>query len=55
MGSRQQLAVAEFASALLVIPRVLALNGAHDAVELVARLRAHHNKAQVSFFLGSLF
>ena len=39
MGSRQQLAVAEFASALLVIPRVLALNGAHDAVELVARLR----------------
>lgn len=46
MGSRQQLAVAEFASALLVIPRVLALNGAFDAVDLVAKLRAHHNKAQ---------
>ncbi len=46
MGSRQQLAVAEFAAALLVIPRILAMNGAHDAVDLVAKLRALHNKAQ---------
>lgn len=46
MASRQQLAVAEFAGALLVIPRVLAVNGAHDAVELTARLRAYHHKAQ---------
>lgn len=46
MGSRQQLAVAEFAAALLCIPRTLAVNGALDAVDLVARLRAHHNKAQ---------
>jgi hypothetical protein len=44
MGSRQQLAVAEFAAALLAVPRILAINGAHDAVELVARLRAQHNK-----------
>jgi T-complex protein 1 subunit alpha len=47
MGSRQQLAVAEFAAALLAVPRVLAVNGAFDAVELVARLRAQHAKAQV--------
>ncbi len=46
MGSRQQLAVAEFAAALLAVPRILAINGAHDAVDLVARLRAQHNKAQ---------
>ncbi len=45
-GSRQQLAVAEYAAALLVIPRVLAVNGAFDAVELVAKLRAYHHKAQ---------
>ena len=47
MGSRQQLAVAEFASSLLCIPRILSMNGAFDAVDLVAKLRAHHNKAQV--------
>ena len=28
LGSRQQLAVAEFAAALLVIPKTLSLNGA---------------------------
>eukprot|EP00457_Paulinella_chromatophora_P005321 gb/GEZN01005338.1/.p1 GENE.gb/GEZN01005338.1/~~gb/GEZN01005338.1/.p1 ORF type:complete len:550 (-),score=126.72 gb/GEZN01005338.1/:106-1755(-) len=47
MGSRQQLAVAAFAQALLVIPKTLATNGAFDAVELVARLRAYHNAAQL--------
>ena len=36
----------QFASALLVIPRILAMNGAHDAVDLVAKLRALHNRAQ---------
>ena len=46
MGSREQLAIAAFADALLVIPRTLASNAAQDAAELVARLRAYHNKAQ---------
>lgn len=47
MGSREQLAVAQFAEALLVIPRTLTVNAAHDATELVARLRAHHYTSQV--------
>ncbi|RLO06752.1 hypothetical protein DYB28_002416, partial [Aphanomyces astaci] len=40
------LAIAEFADALLVIPKTLAVNAAKDASELVARLRAHHNTSQ---------
>jgi T-complex protein 1 subunit alpha len=46
LGSREQLAIAEFAEALLVIPKTLAVNAAQDATELVAKLRAHHNIAQ---------
>ena len=46
LGSREQLAVAAFAEALLTIPRTLALNAALDASELVARLRAVHAKQQ---------
>lgn len=45
-GSREQLAIAEFASALLVIPKQLAVNAAKDSTELVAKLRAYHNAAQ---------
>ena len=45
-GSREQLAIAEFANALLVIPKTLTLNAAKDAIELTARLRALHNAAQ---------
>lgn len=48
MGSREQLAVAQFAKALLVIPKTLAVNGAHDATDLVAKLRAYHNAAQTN-------
>ena len=40
LGTREQLAIAEFAEALLVIPRTLSTNAACDATELVARLRA---------------
>merc|ERR1719272_1972875 len=29
-----------------VIPKTLAVNGAHDATELVSKLRAYHNAAQ---------
>jgi len=47
MSSREQLAVAEFAQSLLVIPKTLAVNGACDATELVAKLRAYHNESQI--------
>jgi len=46
LGSREQLAVAEFAEALLIIPKTLAVNAAQDAIELVSKLRAYHNTAQ---------
>jgi len=46
LGSREQLAIAEFAEALLVIPKTLAVNAAKDATDLVSKLRAHHNAAQ---------
>lgn len=46
LESREQLAIAEFADALLVIPKTLAVNAAKDAIELVAKLRAYHHAAQ---------
>jgi len=46
LGSREQLAIAEFAQAMLVIPKQLSVNAAHDATDMVARLRASHNAAQ---------
>ncbi|KAK7369205.1 hypothetical protein VNO80_11240 [Phaseolus coccineus] len=46
LGSREQLAIAEFAESLLVIPKVLSVNAAKDATELVAKLRAYHHSAQ---------
>lgn len=45
IGSREQLAIGEFATALLVIPKTLAVNGSFDAVEKIANLRAAHNNA----------
>lgn len=48
LGSREQLAIAEFADALLVIPKTLAVNAAKDATELVAKLRAYHHTAQTN-------
>lgn len=47
LASREQLAIAEFANALLVIPKTLAVNAAKDSTELVARLRAYHHTSQV--------
>jgi T-complex protein 1 subunit alpha len=46
LGTREQLAIAEFSEALLVIPKVLALNAAKDATDLIAKLRVFHNAAQ---------
>ncbi len=47
LSSREQLAIAEFANSLLVIPKTLAVNAAKDSVELVAKLRAYHNTSQM--------
>ena len=48
LSSREQLAISEFADALLVIPKTLAANAAKDATELVAQLKSYHYTAQVS-------
>ncbi|XP_047144965.1 T-complex protein 1 subunit alpha [Hydra vulgaris] len=47
LSSREQLAIAEFANSLLVIPKTLTVNAAKDSVDLVAKLRAYHNASQV--------
>lgn len=47
LASREQLAIAEYAQALLVIPKTLSVNAAKDSTELVSKLRAYHNTAQV--------
>lgn len=46
VGSREQLAIAEFANALLVIPKTLAVNAAKDASDLIAKLRSYHAASQ---------
>lgn len=46
LDTREQLAIQEFAEALLVIPKTLAVNAAKDSSELVAKLRAVHGKSQ---------
>jgi len=46
LGSREQLAISEFAEALNVIPKQLAINAAKDATDLVTKLRYVHDKAQ---------
>eukprot|EP01062_Namystynia_karyoxenos_P006446 TRINITY_DN12254_c0_g1_i1.p1 TRINITY_DN12254_c0_g1~~TRINITY_DN12254_c0_g1_i1.p1 ORF type:complete len:556 (+),score=270.58 TRINITY_DN12254_c0_g1_i1:112-1779(+) len=46
LASREQLAIAEFAQALMVIPKQLAVNAALDATDLVAKLKVQHVQAQ---------
>ena len=46
LSTREQLAIAEFSEALLIIPKTLALNAAKDATDLIAKLRVFHNAAQ---------
>ena len=46
LSSIEQLAIAEFAKSLLIIPKILAVNAAKDASDLVAKLRAYHNSSQ---------
>jgi len=45
-GSKDQNAIAEFAEALLVIPKQLCLNAAKDATDLTSKLIALHNVKQ---------
>ncbi len=47
IASREQLAIAEFARSLLIIPKTLAVNAAKDATDLVSKLRAYHNSSQI--------
>jgi len=54
LSSREQLAIAEFARSLLVIPKTLAVNAAQDATDLVAKLRAYHNSSQTKVDHGHL-
>jgi len=46
LSSREQLAIADFAKSLLVIPKTLAINAAKDSADLIAKLRAYHNSSQ---------
>ncbi|KAF2754361.1 t-complex protein-like protein 1 [Pseudovirgaria hyperparasitica] len=46
VGSREQLAIGAFATALLSIPKCLAVNAALDSSELVAQLRSRHALSQ---------
>jgi len=46
VSSREQLAIAEYAKSMLVIPKTLAVNAAQDSTDLVAKLRAYHNSSQ---------
>jgi T-complex protein 1 subunit alpha len=46
LDTREQLAIQEYAEALLVIPKTLVVNAAKDSSELVAKLRAAHAKSQ---------
>jgi len=46
IATKEQLAIREFAEALLVIPKTLAVNAAQDATDLVAKLCAFHSASQ---------
>ncbi|KAF5211840.1 T-complex protein 1, alpha subunit [Clavispora lusitaniae] len=48
VGSREQLAIAEFANALLVVPKTLAVNAAKDSSDLIAKLRTYHAASQTA-------
>jgi len=44
--TKEQIAIAEFAEALTIIPKTLAYNGALDAIDLVSKLRVSHRAYQ---------
>lgn len=46
--SYEQFAIAEYAEALLTIPKVLAINAAVDSIDLIAALRTRHHVARTT-------
>lgn len=48
VGSREQLAIAEFGNALLIIPKTLAINAAKDSSDLISKLRTYHASCQTA-------
>lgn len=48
LASREQMAIAEFSEALLVIPKILTSNAAKDSTDLIAKLRVFHHASQTS-------
>ena len=48
IGSREQLAILEFAESLYIIPKTLAINAGKDAIDLIAKLRMFHYASQNS-------
>lgn len=53
LGSREQLPIAEFASALLTIPKTLAVNAAKDSSYLIAKMRSYHYASQTASLTDS--
>jgi len=45
LHTREQLAIAEFADALLTIPKTLTINAALDSIEMLSELRVVHHQA----------
>jgi len=48
LGSKEQIAISEYCEALTIIPKILAINAAQDATNLLSKMRVFHNAAQNS-------
>ncbi|HEX55512.1 MAG TPA: thermosome subunit, partial [Candidatus Altiarchaeales archaeon] len=48
VGGREQLAINAFADAIEIIPRTLAESTGLDAIDMLVRLRAEHDKGKVN-------
>lgn len=48
IGSREQLAISEYAEAMYIIPKTLAINAAKDACDLISKLKMLHYVSQNS-------
>jgi chaperonin GroEL (HSP60 family) len=59
VGGREQLAIESFASAMEVIPKILAENAGFEAIDVLAELRSAHEKPEgqykgVNVFTGKI-
>jgi len=48
LDNREQVVIEEFANALLIIPKTLAVNAAKDSSDLIAKMRSAHSQFQSS-------